>query len=60
MQVTGKLAEFAPRAKFIHIDIDPAEISKNLPAHIPIVGDARNILARLDAEYRALDTDPAR
>src|SRR3954464_3443082 len=39
-RVTGKLSEFAPRAKFIHIDIDPAEISKNVPAHIPIVGDA--------------------
>ena len=46
-RITGKLSEFAPRAKFIHIDIDPAEISKNVPAHIPIVGDAKNILARL-------------
>ena len=46
-RITGKLAEFAPRAKFIHIDIDPAEISKNVPAHIPIVGDARNVLRKL-------------
>ncbi len=53
-RVTGKLSEFAPRAKFIHIDVDPAEISKNVPAHIPIVGDAKNILPRLTAEYRAL------
>jgi acetolactate synthase-1/2/3 large subunit len=59
-RITGKLSEFAPRAKFIHIDIDPAEISKNVPAHIPIVGDARNILPRLTAEYRALSADPAR
>ncbi len=59
-RITGKLSEFAPRAKFIHIDIDPAEISKNVPAHIPIVGDARNILPRLTAEYRALSPDPAR
>ncbi len=59
-RITGKLSEFAPRAKFIHIDIDPAEISKNVPAHIPIVGDAKNILPRLTAEYRALDTDPSR
>jgi acetolactate synthase-1/2/3 large subunit len=59
-RVTGKLSEFAPRAKFIHIDIDPAEISKNVPAHIPIVGDAKNILSRLAAEYRALEADPAR
>jgi acetolactate synthase I/II/III large subunit len=59
-RVTGKLSEFAPRAKFIHIDIDPAEISKNVPAHIPIVGDAKNILPRLTAEYRALASDPGR
>jgi acetolactate synthase I/II/III large subunit len=59
-RITGKLSEFAPRAKFIHIDIDPAEISKNVPAHIPIVGDAKNIVPRLTAEYRALAPDSAR
>ena len=59
-RITGKLSEFAPRAKFIHIDIDPAEISKNVPAHIPIVGDAKNILPRLTAEYRALEAEPGR
>ncbi len=59
-RITGKLAEFAPRAKFIHIDIDPAEISKNVPAHIPIVGDAKQILPKLTAEYRALETDATR
>src|SRR5215218_7631170 len=59
-RITGKLSEFAPRAKFIHIDIDPAEISKNVPAHIPIVGDAKRILAKLVVEYRALEADPAR
>ncbi len=59
-RITGKLSEFAPRAKFIHIDVNPAEISKNVPAHIPIVGDARNILARLATEYRALGADPGR
>jgi acetolactate synthase I/II/III large subunit len=59
-RVTGKLSEFAPRAKFIHIDVDPAEISKNVPAHIPIVGDARHVLAKLAIEYRAIGADPAR
>lgn len=59
-RITGKLSEFAPRAKFIHIDIDPAEISKNIPAHIPIVGDARNVLPRLLAEYQALQADAGR
>ena len=59
-RITGKLSEFAPRAKFIHIDIDPAEISKNVPAHIPIVGDAKKILPKLMREYRALETDKSR
>ncbi|HUB36441.1 MAG TPA: biosynthetic-type acetolactate synthase large subunit [Solirubrobacteraceae bacterium] len=59
-RVTGKLSEFAPRAKFIHIDVDPAEISKNVPAHIPIVGDAKNVLAKLAVEYRALSADRRR
>jgi len=59
-RITGKLSEFAPRAKFIHIDVDPAEISKNVPAHIPIVGDAKNVLAKLIIEYRAIGADGAR
>jgi acetolactate synthase-1/2/3 large subunit len=59
-RITGKLSEFAPRAKFIHIDIDPAEISKNVPAHIPIVGDAKKVLPKLTREYRALETDSSR
>jgi acetolactate synthase-1/2/3 large subunit len=59
-RITGKLSEFAPKAKFIHIDIDPAEISKNVPAHIPIVGDAKQVLAKLAVEYRALSADTAR
>src|SRR3990172_7252184 len=48
-RVTGSLKDFAPRARFIHIDIDPAEIGKNKPAHIPIVGDAKRVLAALTA-----------
>ncbi|HWY90912.1 MAG TPA: biosynthetic-type acetolactate synthase large subunit [Solirubrobacteraceae bacterium] len=59
-RITGKLSEFAPRAKFIHIDVDPAEISKNVPAHIPIVGDAKHVLAKLLVEYRALSADTDR
>src|SRR3954463_3639522 len=59
-RITGKLSEFAPRAKFIHIDIDPAEISKNVPAHIPIVGDVKKVLPKLTREYRALETDATR
>ena len=46
-RVTGKVDTFAPHAKIIHIDIDPASISKNVRVHIPVVGDARDILTRM-------------
>jgi acetolactate synthase-1/2/3 large subunit len=59
-RITGKLSEFAQHAKFIHIDVDPAEISKNVAAHIPIVGDAKHILEKLIVEYRALAADGSR
>ncbi len=43
-RVTGKISEFAPHAKIIHVDIDPASIGKNVPVEVPIVGDARYVL----------------
>ncbi|MEN4018227.1 MAG: acetolactate synthase large subunit [Methanobacterium sp.] len=46
-RTTGKIDEFAKNAKIIHIDIDPAEIGKNVDVDIPIVGDARIILSNL-------------
>src|SRR5258705_13826943 len=46
-RVTGWLAAFAPHAKIIHVDIDPAEIGKNRAADIPIVGDVKRVLKRL-------------
>lgn len=46
-RVTGKLDEFAARAKVIHIDIDPAEVGKNRTPDVPIVGDVRNVLVDL-------------
>lgn len=52
-RVTGRLKDFAPHARFIHVDIDPAEIGKNKPAHIPIVGDAKQVLAALAPRVRA-------
>ena len=53
-RVTGKVATFAPKAKIIHIDIDPASISKNVQVDIPVVGDAKQILVELtkEVEYR--------
>ena len=43
-RVTGKLDEFAPYAKIVHIDIDPTSISKNVSVDVPIVGDVKNVL----------------
>lgn len=51
-RVTGKLSEFAPEADIIHIDIDPAEIGKNVKVLIPVVGDAKIVLTDLENEYR--------
>jgi acetolactate synthase-1/2/3 large subunit len=47
-RVTGRLAAFAPHAKVIHVDIDPAEIGKNRVADLPIVGDAKRVLGKLN------------
>jgi acetolactate synthase I/II/III large subunit len=49
-RVTGNLAAFAPEAKVIHVDIDPAEIGKNRTADVPIVGDARDVTGALARE----------
>lgn len=46
-RVTGKISRFAPKATIVHIDIDPAEISKLVKAHVPVVGDLRDVLPRL-------------
>ena len=46
-RVTGKIAEFAPEAKIIHVDIDPTSISKNVLVDIPIVGDCKDALKKL-------------
>jgi len=53
-RVTGKIETFAPNARVIHIDIDPASISKNVHVDIPVVGDAKVILGELakEVEYR--------
>lgn len=54
-RVTGKAALFAPDAKVIHVDIDPAEISKIRTADVPIVGDLKDVLVDLDAAFAGVD-----
>jgi acetolactate synthase I/II/III large subunit len=49
-RVTGRVSGFAPHAKIIHIDIDPAEIGKNVRVDVPIVGDANCVLAAISKE----------
>ncbi|MFW6006678.1 MAG: biosynthetic-type acetolactate synthase large subunit [Halanaerobiales bacterium] len=46
-RVTGKLSTYAPKANIIHIDIDPAEINKNVDVDIPVVGDVKKVLEKL-------------
>jgi len=53
-RVTGKVSTFAPHAKIIHIDIDPAEIGKNIPVEIPIVGDSKVVLGDIVAAIKKM------
>ncbi len=53
-RVTGRLSAFAPHAKVIHVDIDPAEISKNRTADLPIVGDVKKVMPKLLHELNDL------
>ena len=46
-RITGDLDKFSPHAKIIHVDVDPASIGKNIPADVPIIGDARDIVQEL-------------
>jgi len=53
-RVTGKLSSFAPNAKVIHADIDPAEIGKNRHADVALIGDLKNILIKLNPAVKAV------
>ena len=53
-RVTGKAALFAPNAKVVHVDIDPAEISKIRTADVPIVGDLKDVLVDLEGAFRTV------
>ncbi|CAN5235124.1 acetolactate synthase large subunit [soil metagenome] len=55
-RVTGKTADFAPHAKIVHVDIDPAEIGKIRAADVPIVGDAKDVILDLSAAWGGVST----
>jgi len=57
-RVTGNTATFAPKAKIVHIDIDPCSISKNVRVDIPVVGDAKDILSRMIEFIEPRDRSP--
>ncbi len=57
-RVTGKIDTFAPHAKIIHIDIDPASISKSIRVDVPVVGDAKHILEELLRHVKPVDRSP--
>ncbi|UIP01080.1 biosynthetic-type acetolactate synthase large subunit [Halobaculum sp. CBA1158] len=54
-RLTGGVDTFAPEAEVVHVDIDPAEISKNVHADYPVVGDAGTVIEQIDAEIRGAD-----
>ncbi|MCS7026811.1 MAG: biosynthetic-type acetolactate synthase large subunit [Bryobacteraceae bacterium] len=54
-RVTGRLSAFAPHAKVIHVDIDPAEVGKNRNPDLPIVGDVKKVLPKLNKALRELE-----
>ncbi|ALE01729.1 biosynthetic-type acetolactate synthase large subunit [Candidatus Pseudothioglobus singularis] len=56
-RITGNLEKFCPTAKFIHIDIDPSQISKNVVADIPIVGQTKKVLQALTNELKDMQLD---
>ena len=56
-RVIGNASKFAPNAKIIHIDIDAAEIDKNIPTNASIVGDAKEVLKLLNSKLRPVQQD---
>lgn len=56
-RVTGDITKFIPTAKVIHIDIDPASVSKNVDVDVPIVGDCKNVLAEMNKIVKAPSID---
>ncbi|MDE0059457.1 MAG: acetolactate synthase 3 large subunit [Defluviicoccus sp.] len=59
-RVTGRLADFSPGSKKIHIDIDPSSVNKNVPVDVPLIGDAGTALQQLLRAWKARGAEPDR
>ncbi len=59
-RVTGRLADFSPKSKKIHIDIDPSSVNKNVPVDVPLIGDAGVVLQQLLRAWKARKLEPDR
>ena len=57
-RVTGRLADFSPGSKKIHIDIDPSSVNKNVPVEVPLIGDAGEVLGQLLRAWKARKAQP--
>ena len=57
-RVTGRLADFSPGSKKIHIDIDPSSVNKNVPVEVPLIGDAGEVLGQLLRAWKAREPRP--
>ena len=57
-RVTGRLADFSPGSKKIHIDIDPSSVNKNVPVEVPLIGDAGEVLGQLLRAWKARENRP--
>ena len=57
-RVTGRLADFSPGSRKIHIDIDPSSVNKNVPVDVPLIGDAGEVLGQLLRAWKARDPRP--
>ena len=59
-RVTGRISDFAPRSRKIHVDIDPSSINKNVSVDVPVIGDAATVLARLIETWKRKGCQPRR
>ena len=57
-RVTGRISDFSPHSRKIHVDIDPSSINKNVPVDVPVIGDAATVLARMIETWKRKGCQP--